>query len=167
MSKSKKFVVPDHPWNSDDNTAEIITAVSKGEGVRKILETGTCLGKTSLALAEAGFEVVTVDPEETILPEVRNHPNIEFVKGTVKDIQPGGFDAAFIDGDHSYQGVSTDFKACEQLNIPLIFIHDCFGIASVFNFIMEQDSNPHYRCMLVKTRHPAGHMNGIAIFKRK
>jgi hypothetical protein len=163
--------LPKHVWSSDHETQELILAFCKAEGVKVIAEIGACIGATTLELAEAGMKVYTCDIEDQLHDKVKKLKNVEFVLGNSVElyhkIRGKQVDAIYIDGEHSYKGVRDDFKIAEALEIPLIFIHDCFGIADVKKFVLEQSTNPHYFVIMVMTTHVDGYPNGLAIFKRK
>lgn len=169
MAKSNKGT-KHHVWSTDTTSQDIMLAVCKGEKVKFIVETGTCVGSSSLAFSEAGMRVATCDIEDQRDMDALKDAPVEFVLGDVnalvKHIGKAVPDAAFIDGDHSYAGLAKDFKALEKQGVKLFFVHDCYGIADVKRFCEEQFKNPHYMVTMIRTQHFDGYENGLAILKR-
>lgn len=155
------MTVENHVWNTEDDAIDVIVVTSKLHKVRKILEIGTFKGYTAKKLHDWGFEVTTTDIIDH-RDQVVKDSNITFVLGGIYCVDDRNFDAAFIDGEHSYYACSRDFKICEAMNIGLIFIHDAIGIPDVAKFVGEQKTNPHYDVVILNTSDG----DGIAILKR-
>jgi hypothetical protein len=86
-----------------------------------ILEIGTHRGVSSTILAKCGFRVITYDVKLWPLQEkvwehfkVRDQIDARLVKNNLRlaqELEGLEFDAAFIDGDHSYKAVLENFAA--------------------------------------------------------
>jgi len=100
----------------------------------RLLEIGTCRGVSAALLAQRG-SVVTLDLDHK--PEVERNLEAFGVTGTkrvvclygapaaVRTKVTGRFDAAFIDGEHSYRAVQEDIKFVRQFTDHII-LHDYF-----------------------------------------
>lgn len=76
--------------------------------VRRVLEVGTCYGGTAWFLAEIGLEVTAVDVD---LSQLRQRdPRVTYLGDGSQQVEPSGWDAVFIDGDHSYGGTRADWE---------------------------------------------------------
>ena len=110
---------------------KVIVSLARQRGCRRIFEIGTFFGSTALALANAGFEVSTLDLRHPILrPEWDDGPwrwlvperSGVLLDGTVvrqffapnngESFDPGSeehaYDLVFIDGDHARASVERD-----------------------------------------------------------
>ena len=125
-----------------------LAALVRSRGDRALLEIGTARGGTSLLLARAlrrPATVVSVDlaprcrterlgrafPWRTTahLRTLDSH-RAESV-GTLRELQPSGYDVVFIDGDHSYDGVRLDAMRFAPLARPggMLVFHDIVPVA--------------------------------------
>lgn len=68
------------------------------------------------------------------------------LKDTYAKIASIKFDMIFIDGDHSFEGVKSDFNIYRQFLAKdgIIVIHDSVGYDSVANFVKTLESNNAY-----------------------
>ncbi len=136
------------PTGTLPNELEYLRRVAKDA---RILEIGTCAGASALAFIEGGAKlVVTVDSYNskvmtealptnfqdtevsiaTTFERLREHNNIIIIAGTsphvLEMLCDNFFDIVFIDGDHSYEGVKSDywgaFPKCRSDG--LIILHD-------------------------------------------
>lgn len=96
-----------------------------------ILEIGFCLGHSACIWINLGASVVSVDNSNRVETQMairimtRRFAN-KFAFATrdsmvVPDI---GFDMAFIDGDHSKEGVEADIELCRSLGIRRVLFDD-------------------------------------------
>jgi predicted O-methyltransferase YrrM len=109
---------------------------------KSVLEVGTGRGGTFYLfarMADPAAKLVTVDirlqAAEMIASFGRHRQQVTAIEARstaqetirrVKDFFPAGLDFLFLDGDHSYDGVSTDFQTYRPLVRPggLIALHD-------------------------------------------
>jgi Glycosyl transferases group 1 len=124
------------------------------EGVRSLLTIGAGEGGVEWHVArkfhEMGIDIAidVVDISDRVelvqtLEYARNRFNqkIEFVKGdsslkSTRERLQRRYDAVFIDSDHSFQGVSSDFELALAVNPRVIGLHD----------IVDLDWHAHARC---------------------
>jgi hypothetical protein len=147
-----------HDWQTEPFIIESIIALCKANGITAIWEIGTFKGDSALAFRDAGFRVVTSDVEVHV---EKHQQDISYIIGNAPVINQniagmllGEKVAVFIDGDHTYNGVSSDFKACEAVGLnELIFLHDAKnrGCMGVNQFINEQTGNKYYYTMILET----------------
>jgi len=90
------------------------------EGTPRVVEIGRYRGGTALLLAAAGGNVLSIDIDERLrasdeslraaLSRVGLEGRVEmvFADSTTFPIEAGSIDLVFVDGDHSYEGVSRD-----------------------------------------------------------
>ena len=134
MSNDSKLVVKNiaKTASSSHYKYKRIVSLAKWNNCRRILELGTNLGFTALALAENGFEVDSVEGDKNTFSYVSkkmNHSNLnlhfsefkEFLHSCTKK-----YDLIFIDGDHNYESTLSLVKKSKNLLNPngLIIIDD-------------------------------------------
>jgi predicted O-methyltransferase YrrM len=94
-----------------------------------ILEIGTALGCSTRFLQQATEQpIVTFDPR----PQVtfrggQIHQELRMSSEVPDLYKKGHFKMAFIDGDHSEEGVYGDLQRCVELAIPVVVCHDASG----------------------------------------
>lgn len=131
--------------SSDEELWEVASRVQSLEPHSRILEVGVEAGKSLRiweVIAGAGGVVVGVDLcDNTTQQHFDKRPQIiagdsraPDTLARVKEISPV-FDFLFIDGDHSYEGVSSDFNLYSTLVRPggLVGFHD-LRIADIARF---------------------------------
>ena len=103
-----------------DEAAHVFAVVSAREGTPSVVEIGRCRGGTTLLLAAAGGEVVSLDIDERVsetdesLMRVLSRIGLqEKVALHISDsstfpVEGGSVDVLFVDGDHTYDGISRD-----------------------------------------------------------
>jgi len=161
-----------HVWQTNPAIINAIISICEINGITCIWEIGTFQGESSKAFKEAGLKVITSDIEAH-LKEADRIEGIEYLIGNSPDIAAkvaefakGEKTAVFIDGDHSYEGCSIDFKAAEIAGLNgLVFFHDAYhdDLLGVNQFINEQTKNPHYYTLIL----PTLDNTGLGILKRK
>ena len=125
---------------------------------KRILEIGTFNGIVTAFFAQFNEveEVITIDIEDKRKRNWRVWENNK-VESKIKYIiiksdedkrnvvnNLGNFDLIFIDGDHSYKGVKTDFEICKGKS-PYILFHDFGTNPEVTRFINEQGNKIIHR----------------------
>jgi hypothetical protein len=102
-----------------------------------------CL-KTSLA-------VDIIESPVKLYCDINKHSNFVMLNSSSKEfkelINDKWFDVIFIDGDHSYAGVSNDYNICKHKSNIFVF-HDiisnaCQGVVTFWNELKEQE-NEHF-----------------------
>jgi hypothetical protein len=159
----------EHIWQTEPDIIEAIIAIAKIHGITAFWEIGTFQGHSATTLKKAGFKVLTSDIEshsprkdKRVVYKIGNASEINF---EVADFFKEEKVAVFIDGDHSYEGCSSDFKAVEACGLAnLVFFHDAqnAGCMGVNRFILEQRVNPHYQTLIL----PTWDGTGLAILRR-
>jgi predicted O-methyltransferase YrrM len=100
--------------------SHIFATVRKLEGTPRVVEIGRYRGGTALLLAAAGGDVLSIDVNEQLrqsdeslrsaLSRLGLEGKVEliFADSSTFPIEAGSIDLVFVDGDHSYEGVSRD-----------------------------------------------------------
>jgi predicted O-methyltransferase YrrM len=164
-----------HPWDSEDEVVEVIAALIKLTGAKKVLELGTLKGKTSTAMLRAlplGGQLVTVDIKDSRSEAFKQlteaNPLVEFILGdsikTCNSLKGGGFDLVYVDTVHEWGYALPEFKAVENLigkGSTLVY-HDTIkfpDMARLVNYARAYG----YKSVTLDT--PAA--NGLTIMNRK
>lgn len=126
------------------------------------LEIGVDDGSTTLPLllgvAEHGGHLFSVDPARCDAAKVAvaasgfsDHWHFAQMKSAdvVDEIQDGSLDLVFIDGDHSYEGVRTDWLLFEPKVRPggLILFHDKMNVRDFpgIGRLIDEEIRPHWQ----------------------
>jgi predicted O-methyltransferase YrrM len=124
----------------DARESDLLAELTAG---KRVLEIGSYLGYSTVWMALNGATVVAVDPHEWMDTRAAYDANLrrfQWVKGEIWsyygssqrwNVEWGGqnihqFDAAFIDGDHSYEGCAFDLRLARRVVYPggWIVVHD-------------------------------------------
>jgi hypothetical protein len=104
---------------------QLLIAAARIVNAKTILEIGTSLGYTTMHLAmntNAIIETVDIEQKPVVFDE--NHPRICRVIGNSANLAIDQTDFVFIDGDHSYEGVSKDTAIAFKCEPKVIAWHD-------------------------------------------
>lgn len=137
-------------------------------GIEKILEIGYWQGGLHKIFMDWGMSVVSVDlnPQgealDTVIKGDSRDPDII---GRVDALKP--YDVVFIDGDHSYEGVSADIKNYGKLPCRFL-IFDDFHFDSVHRAVIDSLGEPDQVITDWSPDHEnnPSTWNGWAIFQR-
>ena len=146
-------MLPEIPNNPQQNKEEFDWLLDRMAGARSILEIGSCLGLSLRHFAKRlapGAKIRSIDAG--VCYDLKDGKPVKFVNApylllTIQDLDNSGFDATvmignstwpqvvewarergpydfiFIDGDHSYEGVKSDFENYAPMG-KLIGLHD-------------------------------------------
>lgn len=106
-----------------------------------IFKGGTHLLMTKiLELKNPNLKSIGIDmKDDRLVEDIKTHINLHI--GTSADFIEQEFDLTFIDADHSYEGVATDYKNMGQYS-KMVMFHDinddrCPGVVKFWNEIKE------------------------------
>lgn len=116
-------------WNMSQQPDELAHFLSEmlRIGVTSALEIGSGSGGLSRFMAEElEWRVTTIDTGEP----GNKSDQVQYIRGDSKivDIPEKDFDLIFIDGDHSYEGVSSDYRRFRNKAKKAIAFHDVTGL---------------------------------------
>ena len=107
---------------------EILAEVARGH---RVLEIGTGLGVSTVALAKDAEYVWTIDPDpwvqENVWPDLTDTGKVTTAHQVPDvELQSLWFTLAFVDGDHGYDSVLADLEAVKRLILPMcpVLMHD-------------------------------------------
>lgn len=178
-SEIKPFIEkPRHGWNSEQEVCNFIGSLISMTKAKTVLEVGTFEGRTSLEMIKAvplGGYVASIDIVEYMPAEIKAEIKKE-AEGKVFDFFLGNslkviptlpaahFDLVFIDGNHEYNHLMAEFKACERVLARggVIAFHDSLHLPDVKR-IVEYAASWGYSYVNLNT--PEG--RGLALVMRK
>lgn len=115
------------PWQVESEFEELLK-ILKPYTPGKLLEIGSYHGGSALAFRDLGFDVSCIEIAPT--PELLSVEGITVIEGDSSNHKlidrRKRFDVLFIDGDHSYSQVKTDYETWSPLIVSggLIVFHD-------------------------------------------
>jgi len=114
---------PRRNMRSSVTNQEALILSSLAEG-KRVLEIGSGVGVSTVALAHKAKHVVSVDPDEWVQEVLAGIPNVTIIPDVFKATGP--FDMAFIDGLHDFVNVCLDVENALLLVKPdgLFAFHD-------------------------------------------
>lgn len=130
--------------------ATLLADMARGGAV---LEVGSFMGGSTVVLASVARYVVSVDPHDTSISNLRTFlanlerygvhrrviPIVGYSQAVLPLLQSGAFDAAFIDGDHREPQPAWDLAQAQRLVRPggVIVMHDTQipGVRAALNSI--------------------------------
>jgi predicted O-methyltransferase YrrM len=166
---------PRHDWNSEHEVALFLASLVRLTKARSVLEVGVFEGMTTVELIAAlpkGGLFVGIDIQDYITLENKAKMNAATNRGVVVDffldnshqkmnnLPKNHFDLIFIDGNHEYNHVLTEFKLAEKLITQngIIAFHDSIHIEGVKS-VVEYASSWKYNVVNLNT--PEG--RGLAL----
>lgn len=135
----KEFESPEGHWDDFDILKPIVIHLYNKYGIETILEIGFNIGhsatlfldycpdkKSKVTSVDLGIHKDTIKASEAVKghfgDRFRFHLlNSRYMENTLKH---DTFDLAFIDGDHTHQGVQNDIQSCINLKIPYLLFDD-------------------------------------------
>ena len=135
----KEFESPEGHWDDFDILKPIVIHLYNKYGIETILEIGFNIGhsatlfldycpdkKSKVTSVDLGIHKDTIKASEAVKghfgDRFRFHLlNSKYMENTLKH---DTFDLAFIDGDHTHQGVQNDIQSCINLKIPYLLFDD-------------------------------------------
>lgn len=133
-------------WQRPDQLSPLIKHLLGEEyKIDSFLEVGTYKASTFLILREflllknKDMFSLTLDPNQVITNEFISHFNINYKKSNIHEVHEQ-YDLIFIDGDHAYHSVKSDYEKALSLSPKYILFHDiqdkyCPGVVEVWNEI--------------------------------
>lgn len=128
------------PTAIDQPTAELLYSIIRITTPKIVIEIGTANGNSAIAIGQALQDnkkgtLYTIDPNEEELVKIaikkaklekRIEYIIDYSFNAIPRLQLNNADFVFIDGNHSYEKVVTDFNLVKNLVMPggIIVFHD-------------------------------------------
>jgi predicted O-methyltransferase YrrM len=165
-----------HNWNAEHSVGMMLACLVMNEEYKDILETGTCVGRTSAYLASVTPEdgtFKTIDIREWMGDKVRelidSMPNAEYLIGSshdyLRNMKEDSVDFIYLDANHEKWFVRKEFDLAERvLRVGgMICLHDTVGIQALVDLAKDLNKLPRFDVVTINT--PAN--NGLTIVKYK
>lgn len=169
---------PRHDWNSEQPVCNFIGALISMIKAKTVLEVGAFEGRTAVEMIKSvplGGYVASIDIAEYIPAEIKAEIKKEaegkvfdFILGhslnVIAELPAAHFDLIFIDGNHEYNHLMLEFKACERVLARggVIAFHDSLHLPDVKK-VVEYAASWGYTFVNLNT--PEG--RGLALVMRK
>jgi len=189
MLSLAEFLIRSASENIDAGTNELehllLYSLMRGINARTVIEIGTRRGHSGVWLARAiednsGGRLFCIDPFNGTHGSDgeydQQHAKARFARFGLSNylilpdlsrvalpmFDDSSVDAAFIDGDHSYSGVSYDFSECKRIvrDGGLVMMHDISNVADVVRFVSELADRKERMLWL-----PGG-LGGLAVYQK-
>ena len=158
-----------HEWNSEDECGAFLASLIKMSKYMTVLEIGVFEGETTQHLIKAlpkGGQFVGIDindyrTELTKAAMSTGGKSIDFLLGNSIDelnkLPHNHFDLIFVDGDHSYDHVLSEFYLVEKLvsNGGVIVYHDTIHLDGPRNLV-EYAAQYNYKNVTLNTTEGRG-----------
>ena len=149
LPQETQYMKPQGSWQEPHQLAQLLILLSKYQ-IETFLEIGTFFGVTTSLITSflSRYKLkkaISIDIFSRDIPDVEKVKKIlpiDFQLKTSQDFKDQHFDLCFIDGDHNYQGVKTDFENVGQFSTFCAF-HDIInhqvpGVIQFWNEIKKQ-----------------------------
>lgn len=175
--RPKKATAPvqtGHPWESETEVGDLIAAIIKMSGIKKVLELGTLTGKTTTAMINAlpsDGSLTTVDITDNRTDEFKdicdNDSRVNYVTGdsikTCQSLKGTEFELIFVDTVHEWSYALPEFKAIEQIMSKdcILVYHDSIKFEGTARLVKYAQS---YKYNAVTLNTP--NANGLTLLQR-
>ena len=139
-------------WQKPDQLAPLIKfLLNENHTIDSFLEVGTYKASTFLILREFlllknnNLLSMTIDTSKQVSDEFIKFFNINYRQSSINNLYEQ-YDLIFIDGDHAYNSVKSDYEKALSLNPKYILFHDiqdkyCPGVVVLWNEIKNAGMN--------------------------
>lgn len=165
-----------------DRTCEVIKEIYEIAQPKKILEIGFNAGHTafgwlsmfpelhyhSIDICKHHYTVTHAKKIKDKFGERFKFGNTDSKKLTADHIQSNGYDFVFIDGDHTFDGISHDYQICKDAGTKWILIDDYSlrkYIRNLLQHINLSDNHP-YEIVKIFTYDDHDATSRMALFRR-
>jgi predicted O-methyltransferase YrrM len=170
MEKNKpKKKVARHEWNSEDECGLFLASLIKMSKYKTVIEIGVFEGETSRHLIKAlpkggqfiGIDINDYRTDVTKAAMSIGGKSIDFILGNSLDelnnLPKNHFDLIFVDGDHTFEHVLTEFKLAENLvsDGGVIILHDTIHLEGPLR-VVEYAQQLNYKSVTLNTTEGRG-----------
>lgn len=146
-----------HPWESETEVGELLAAIIRTSGIKKVLELGTLTGKTTSIMLNAlpiDGSLTTIDIKdlraESFKQICESDSRVNYINGdsiqTCQKLSGEKFELIYIDTIHEWTYALPEFKAIERIIEKgcILAYHDSIkfeGIAKLVNYAKSYKYN--------------------------
>jgi predicted O-methyltransferase YrrM len=175
--RPKKATAPvqtGHPWESETEVGDLIAAIIKMSGIKRVLELGTLTGKTTTALIEAlpsDGSLTTVDIKDLRADAFKDicesDSRVKYINGdsiqTCQKLKGNLYDLIFVDTVHEWSYALPEFKAIESLMDKgcILAYHDSISFEGIARLVRYAQS---YKYNAITLNTP--NANGLTLLQR-